>query len=336
MSVSDVMVRIDQLQARFSGLQPGSSSAPVTGGAGATRFADSLDRALGSGELRGLGAAGFGGLTTGDTTAGTASGSAVVDTALSYQGVPYRWGGESPDGFDCSGLVQHVFARHGVTLPRVAKDQAQVGSPVALSDLQPGDLVFFGSPVDHVGIYAGGGKMVAAPHTGDVVKLQSFDPSTVTAARRVLPGNGAGAVGFGAGGGDSSWAGRLPPAGRRFAGAIQQAATAAGVDPRLLAALAWTESGFNPGAVSGAGAVGLTQLMPATANGLGVDAGDPYQNLLGGARYLAGQLQRFGRVDHALAAYNAGPTAVAKAGGVPPYPETQAYVTRVLDRLQSL
>jgi len=103
-----------------------------------------------------------------------------------------------------------------------------------------------------------------------------------------------------------------------------------------LAALAWTESGFNPAAVSGAGAVGLTQLMPATAAGLGVDAGDPYQNLLGGAKYLAGQLQRFGRVDHALAAYNAGPTAVAKAGGVPGYPETHAYVSRVLDRLNSL
>src|SRR5581483_10329814 len=107
-----------------------------------------------------------------------------------------------------------------------------------------------------------------------------------------------------------SWADRLPPAGRRFAGAIEQAANAAGIDPRLLAAVAWTESGFNPGAVSGTGAVGLTQLMPATAAGLGVDAADPYQNLLGGARYLAGQLQRFGRVDHALAAYNAGPTAV--------------------------
>src|SRR5436309_7373633 len=261
------MVRIDQLQARFSGLQPGSSSAPVTGGAGATRFADSLDRALGSGELRGLGAAGFGGLTTGDTTAGAASGSAVVDTALSYQGVPYRWGGESPDGFDCSGLVQHVFARHGVTLPRVAKDQAQAGSPVALSDLQPGDLVFFGSPVDHVGINAGGGKMVAAPHTGDVVKLQSFDPSTVTAARRVLPGNGAGAIGVGAGGGDSSWVDRLPPAGRRFAGAIQQAATAAGVEPRLLAALAWTESGVNPGPVSAAGAARRGATGRVTADG---------------------------------------------------------------------
>jgi len=330
-TVSDVMLRIDQLQARFSGVQPGSAAAGrATDGA---RFADNLDRALSAG---GLGAAAFGGVgglngltTGGDTAAASASGSAVVDTALAYQGVPYRWGGESPEGFDCSGLVQHVFARHGVALPRVAKDQAQMGTPVARPDLRPGDLVFFGSPIDHVGIYAGDSKMVAAPHTGDVVKLQSFDPATVTAARRVLPAGNAAASG-------GSWADRLPPAGRRFAGAIEQAANAAGIDPRLLAAVAWTESGFNPGAVSGTGAVGLTQLMPATAAGLGVDAADPYQNLLGGARYLAGQLQRFGRVDHALAAYNAGPTAVTKAGGVPPYPETQSYVARVLDRLQSL
>ena len=323
MSVADVVLRIDQLQARFLGVTPGTAAAAVPP-SGSTRFADSLDLALaGSGALPGAAgpAAAVGG------SGGTAAGNAVVTTALAYQGVPYRWGGETPDGFDCSGLVQHVFARHGVDLPRVAKDQAQVGTPVATSDLKPGDLVFFGSPVDHVGIYAGSGKMIAAPHTGDVVKVQSFDLSTVTAARRVLPDNAAG---------DGSWADRLPPAGRRFAGAVQQAATAAGIDPRLLAALAWSESGFNPAAVSGAGAIGLTQLMPATAGGLGVDPTDPYQNLLGGARYLAGQIQRFGRVDHALAAYNAGPTAVVRAGGVPPYPETQAYVGRVLDRLQSL
>ena len=332
MSVSDVMLRIDQLQARFSGLRPAAPSAaegtgPATGG---TRFAASLATALGAGGLGGLGGLGGTGLGfTGGDPATPTSGRAVVNTALSYQGVPYRWGGESPDGFDCSGLVQYVFARHGIDLPRVAKDQAQAGTPVAVSDLAPGDLVFFGSPVDHVGIYAGDGKMVAAPHTGDVVKLQSFDPSTVTAARRILPSNGAAAV-------DGSWADRLPPAGRRFAAAIRQAADQAGIDPRLLAAVAWTESGFNPGAASGAGAVGLTQLMPATAAGLGVDPADPVQNLIGGARYLAGQLQRFGRVDHALAAYNAGPTAVTRAGGVPPYPETQAYVARVLDRLHSL
>jgi cell wall-associated NlpC family hydrolase len=314
MSVADVQLRIDQLQARFLGT---AQTAPAASSSG-TRFASTLDRALGA-----TGGLGVRRLSV-DGNAAPANGNAVVDTALSFQGVPYQWGGESPDGFDCSGLVQYVFDRHGIDLPRVATDQAQVGTPVAAGDLRPGDLVFFGSPVDHVGISAGGNKMVVSPKTGDVVKVQTFDPASVTAARRVLPDN------------DTSWADRLPVAGQRFAGAIQQAAGAAGIDPKLLAALTWAESGFNPGAASPAGATGLTQLMPATAAGLGVDPSDPAQNLLGGARYLAGQLQRFGRVDHALAAYNAGPSAVVKSGGIPPYPETQAYVTRVLDRLRTL
>lgn len=126
------------------------------------------------------------------------------------------------------------------------------------------------------------------------------------------------------------WAGALPPAGQQWAGQIQAAAQEAGIDPRLLAALTWAESGFKPGATSHAGAQGLTQLMPGTAAGLGVDASDPAQNLRGGAKYLRAQLDRFGRVDLALAAYNAGPGRVAQAGGVPRIAETQAYVPRVL------
>jgi soluble lytic murein transglycosylase-like protein len=134
----------------------------------------------------------------------------------------------------------------------------------------------------------------------------------------------------------AGWADALPEAGRPWAGAIEAAATRAGVDPRLLAAITRAESGFNPNALSGAGAVGLTQLMPGTAAGLGVNPTDPFANLDGGARYLAGQLDSFGRVDLALAAYNAGPGAVRQAGGVPDYPETQAYVGRVLDYYQQL
>ena len=134
----------------------------------------------------------------------------------------------------------------------------------------------------------------------------------------------------------AGWADALPEAGRQWAGAIEAAATRAGVDPRLLAAITRAESGFNPNALSGAGAVGLTQLMPGTAAGLGVNPTDPFANLDGGARYLAGQLDSFGRVDLALAAYNAGPGAVRQAGGVPNYPETQAYVRRVLGYYQQL
>lgn len=127
-----------------------------------------------------------------------------------------------------------------------------------------------------------------------------------------------------------AWVQGLPEAGRPWAAQIEAAATEAGVDPRLLAALTWAESGFNAGARSGAGAIGLTQLMPGTAAGLGVDPADPAQNLRGGARYLRAQLDRFGSVELALAAYNAGPGRVAQAGGVPRIAETQAYVPRVL------
>jgi soluble lytic murein transglycosylase-like protein len=134
----------------------------------------------------------------------------------------------------------------------------------------------------------------------------------------------------------AGWAEALPDSGRPWAGAIDAAATKAGVDPRLLAAITRAESGFNPNALSSAGAVGLTQLMPGTAAGLGVNPTDPAANLDGGARYIAGQLDTFGRVDLAVAAYNAGPGAVRQAGGVPDYPETQAYVRRVLGYYQQL
>jgi soluble lytic murein transglycosylase-like protein len=134
-----------------------------------------------------------------------------------------------------------------------------------------------------------------------------------------------------------AWAAGLPPAGRTWAPAIAAAAATNGIDGRLLAALVWTESNFRPDAVSHAGAIGLTQLMPGTARGLGVDPHDPVDNLHGGARYLAAQLDTFGRADLALAAYNAGPGRVQAAGGaVPDIVETQLYVVRVLDRYQAL
>lgn len=149
-------------------------------------------------------------------------------------------------------------------------------------------------------------------------------------------GTAADGAGAGTGAAPAGWASALPQAGAPWAGAIQAAATNAGIDPRLLAAVTWAESGFNPAAVSGAGAQGLTQLMPATAAGLGVDPTDPVANLNGGAQYLADQLKRFGSLDLAVAAYNAGPGAVRQAGGIPNYPETEAYVQRVLGYYQQL
>jgi soluble lytic murein transglycosylase-like protein len=123
-----------------------------------------------------------------------------------------------------------------------------------------------------------------------------------------------------------------------YATAIDAAANRNGIDPLLLQSLIQQESGFDPNATSAAGAEGLTQLMPSTAAGLGVtNPYDPTQSIEGGAKYLADQLRTFdGNVSEALAAYNAGPGAVEQAGGVPAYPETQAYVQQVLSRYDQL
>jgi soluble lytic murein transglycosylase-like protein len=123
-----------------------------------------------------------------------------------------------------------------------------------------------------------------------------------------------------------------PAAVGKFTGPISAAAQRHELDPALLSAVVGQESGFQSRAVSRAGALGLMQLMPETARELGVrDPFDPAQNVEGGAKYLRGLIDRYhGRLDLALAAYNAGPGAVDRFGAVPPYAETQAYVKNIL------
>jgi soluble lytic murein transglycosylase-like protein len=126
--------------------------------------------------------------------------------------------------------------------------------------------------------------------------------------------------------------GRLPPLSQPYAEAIANAAARHGLDPKLLHAVVLVESAYRPSVCSPAGACGLTQLMPGTAAELGVtDRFDPAENLRGGADYLARQMLRFGDLRLALAAYNSGPSRVARLGRIPGIPETQAYVTRVID-----
>ena len=103
-------------------------------------------------------------------------GQAIVNSAMQYLGVPYVWGGTSPSGFDCSGLVQYVCKKNGISVSRTAAAQANNGTYVSRNNLQPGDLVFFGKGnIHHVGIYVGNGQMIHAPQTGDVVKVSSIE-----------------------------------------------------------------------------------------------------------------------------------------------------------------
>lgn len=118
--------------------------------------------------------------------------------------------------------------------------------------------------------------------------------------------------------------------------AIMAMAAKYDISPVLLEALVWQESRWRTGAVSSAGAYGLTQLMPGTARQLGVNSRDPMSNLEGGARYLRMQLDTFdGDIERALAAYNAGPGRVVRAAGVPRIRETQEYVVSVMGRTSS-
>lgn len=124
--------------------------------------------------------------TSRGTTSANYSSDALVQYALSFRGVPYKWGGTTPSGFDCSGFVQYVYAHFGIHLSRTTYTQIKEGVAVSRNNLQPGDLVFFGygSP-HHVGIYIGDNAYVHAPQTGDVVKISPLTRKDYMGARRV-------------------------------------------------------------------------------------------------------------------------------------------------------
>ncbi|MBC2724712.1 NlpC/P60 family protein [Desulfosporosinus sp.] len=118
---------------------------------------------------------------------------AIISTTKKYMGVPYLWGGTSPEtGFDCSGYVQYVFAKNGISLPRVSRDQYTVGTPVAFNNLQPGDLVFFSMAkngnIDHDGIYIGNGQFINSSSSKGVTtyNLGPYWKSVYVGAKRVF------------------------------------------------------------------------------------------------------------------------------------------------------
>ena len=310
-AVTQVQSRISEIQSRFV------YRAPATSGNWASAAA----------------AAGLTGTASASTFSSTGAGAsegAVVAEAQKYLGVPYLWGGTDPTkGLDCSGFSQLVFGNLGIDLPRTSSQQATSGRAVAsLAEARPGDLVFFDNSssragVDHVGIYLGDGKMIAAPQAGESVKVQ--DVGSPTVIRRVLPQQSIGAP--------AAAGGAL--AGVPYADLFARAGARHGVDASLLAAVASQESSFNASAVSPAGAQGLMQFMPATAKGLGVDALDPTSAIDGAARYLSSLTKQFGSTDLALAAYNAGPGTVTRYGGIPPYAETQNYVRAVMTKAEA-
>ena len=120
-------------------------------------------------------------------TAVSSAAQKAVDTALAQRGDMYLYGATGPDRFDCSGLTQFAYKAAGITIPRTSKLQSTFGTPVAKADLQPGDLVFFYSPVSHVGMYIGNGQMVHSSSAGKPVAVTSLDSKpSYAGARRVV------------------------------------------------------------------------------------------------------------------------------------------------------
>jgi cell wall-associated NlpC family hydrolase len=324
--VEDVQNRIAAISQLFPSAQPASTRGVTSS---IQTYGSEFESALAS----------MSSIDVASSTEGSASGAmvvgstgdAVVADAKKYLGVPYLYGGTDPSkGLDCSALVQRAYSDLGISLPRTSQEQAKVGTPVpSLAQAQPGDLVCFGDPATHIGIYAGDGKMVVAPHTGTNVQIQEITttPSTI---RRVVDSTPTVAAATRPAALATSAAAGWPSGASSYAKAFSAAEQKYGLPQGILSAVAHAESNYRPDAVSSAGAIGLMQLMPDTAKALGVDATNPAQAIDGAARLLKGQLNKYGSVQLALAAYNAGGPAVDRYGGIPPYNETRNYVQKVM------
>jgi hypothetical protein len=326
--VGGVPARVLQIQAQFASLTTKTAASSAT----ATAFANALDQAQST-----------------SSTDSTSSGSGVtgddaVAAAKKYIGVPYVWGGTDPNvGMDCSAFTQRAYKDIGIDIPRSSYAQANVGTPVAsINDAKPGDLLIYGNG-EHVVMYIGNGQVIHAPSTGNKIRIQNVWTEGLTGIRRVIPDK---PTTSGSSVSNASTRDLLNSAKGAtvtdpvnpsvpYADLFNAAGAKYGVPPRLLAAMAKTESNFNPKAGSGAGAQGLMQFMPATARSYGIDPWDPAQAIDGAARYMKNSLSMFnGRTDLAVASYNAGAGAVQNAGNnVPPINETQNYVRLVLQRV---
>ena len=345
--VDDIGARIAAITQMFPALAAASArSAQLLDSAAAmdpSEFSSALASATNDPAFQAIGQpAAVNGVAAAGSGATGVTGADVVTDAKQYLGVPYRYGGTDPaTGLDCSALVQRTYADLGISLPRTSQLQSTQGAPVAsLAQAQPGDLVCFGSPATHIGIYAGYGTMVVAPHTGTDVQIQQITQPP-SAIRRIVGGpSGSGGYVGSTGSVLSVTPSVIASRPAALAGPTAYAATFAAAEARyqlpagLLSAVAKVESNYRPDAVSSAGAVGLMQLMPATAKALGVDPTVPAQAIDGAARLLSGELAKYGSVPLALAAYNAGGPAVDRYGGIPPFPETQNYVQKVTSYLR--
>ena len=165
--------QVAAFQAQFDRLSAAEKQATVAaaGGGGVTRASRADRTAL---------------APAGPVVASSQAAQIAVDTALAQRGKPYVWAADGPGSFDCSGLVMYAYRAAGIALPHSSLMQSQMGRSVSRSQLRPGDLVFFYSPVSHVGIYIGNGQMVHAPTTGDVVKISNIDVMGYFAGARRL------------------------------------------------------------------------------------------------------------------------------------------------------